>query len=756
MSDGKPGPISEWIRVEITPEGYWIRVMPGGKAFSLPEVIAYLLSLAVPGIDFHAVKAAFDAESGVRQLISRIRHADAVSASTTTGRGTPLQVATPVPVRAEAPPPPPPPQPPQPALPAGGLRIEHKGTEIYLTVPPDAPPPTLREVFTQLASTDSTRLDLTLMRAALTGQRGIAHRISRKLRRKTTRRLWHGRDGKAAEAVLLACGEDLLLKRLGETLVKMGLRVYPASSIAAAMNEALLRTPDVLLLTHPLGTDDGLDFVRQVRKHPRTQRTPIILIPNNPSREVVEEAIRAGVTDFLVRPVTPGALLKKVDKALVTIGKSLPPQQAASSDPEIAAAAASEEEWKTAGKIDLVKLARRVDKLLALPAVVQRVMSITADPRSGARELGIAIQADPAVTATVLRKANSAYFGKKERISDIQEAIVRLGFIQTRSLVVGMSMIHLFAKGQRSVGFNRLEFWRHSLAVAILGKMLAERAAYPAPDLAFISGLLHDVGKILLDEYYGSEFEQAALLSLKDLIPMRAAERQVLETDHAEIGWAILELWRFPTVITTAVGRHHDLPGPEERMDAQQRKLCGVIHAANRLAKAVGEGNGGDQVMAEVSREVWESLDLWEGLPPDFWKLFQDELSKMQDFLDLGESKPSAAPVGELGRAVLLDTTGTLVSLLEVALDRAGWKVTRARTAEQAAGYGPREADALVVRSSTAQELVDACSVIRGSSRLPIVGVLPEGQPLLERVEGFDCLVEPYDRIALLHLLPGG
>ncbi|MEK7867220.1 MAG: response regulator [Planctomycetota bacterium] len=748
MANEKPGPISEWIRIEITSEGYWIRVMPGARSFSLPEVIAHLLALAVPGIDFHAVKAAYDAQSGARQPISGIRHAEAVSAATRTGSGTPLPSATPVPVRTA------PPQVAAPPPPPTGLRVDQRGTEIYLTVPPDAPSPSLRDALAQLANVDASRLDIALVRVALGAERGVAHRVSRKLQRETSKRLRKLRPGKPAEGVLLACGEDHLRERIAETLAQRGLVVYPAGTAAAATSETLQRMPDVLVLTHPIGTDDGLEFVRQVRKHPRTQRTPVIVIPSNPSREVVEEAIRAGANDFLVRPVTPGALLKKVGKALETIGKSLPAQKSPGTDPE-AAAAASEEELRTAGKIDLVKLARRVDKLLALPAVVQRVMSITADARSGAKELGIAIQADPAVTATVLRKANSAYFGKKERISEIQEALVRLGFIQTRSLVVGMSMIHLFAKGQRSVGFNRVEFWRHSMTTAIVAKLLADRAAYPAPDLAFIAGLLHDVGKIILDEYYGPEFEQAALLALKDLIPMRVAERQVLETDHAEIGWAILELWKFPTAITTAVGRHHDLPRPEEKMDAQQKKLCRVIHVANLLAKALGEGNGGDQVMHEVPKEIWESLELWDGLPADFWKLFQDELARTQDFLDLGDTKSPAPAAGEGRKAVLLETTSSVASLLGVALDRSGWKLILARTPDQAARYGPKEADAIVVRSLTAQELVDACSAIRATSRLPIVGVLPEGQPRLERVEGFDCLVEPYDRLALLHLLPG-
>ncbi|GEM_PF-253917 len=748
MANEKPGPVSEWIRVEITAEGYWIRVMPGARAFSLPEVIAHLLSLGVPGIDFHAVKAAYDAQSGARQPISGIRHPDAVAATRGTGSGTPLPSATPVPVRTA------PPQVVAPAPPSSALHVEQRGTEIHITIAPGAPPPTLRDALAQLANVDASRLDIALVRAALGGERGVAHRVSRKLQRDTSRRLRKARIGKPAEGVLVACGEEHLRARIAETLESRGLVVHPASNAAIATTETLQRLPDVLVLTHPIGTDDGLEFIRQVRKHPRTQRTPVILIPTNPSREVVEESIRAGASDFLVRPVTPGALLKKVGRALESVGKSLPVQTTPAQDPD-PAAPGGEEELRTAGRIDLVKLARRVDKLLALPAVVQRVMSITADARSGAKELGVAIQADPAVMATVLRKANSAYFGKKERISEIQEALVRLGFIQTRSLVVGMSMIHLFAKGQRSVGFNRVEFWRHSMTTAIVAKLLADRAAFPAPDLAFIAGLLHDIGKILLDEYYGAEFEQAALLALKDLIPIRVAERQVLETDHAEIGWAILELWKFPSAITTAVGRHHDLPRPEEKMDPQQEKLCRVIHVANLLAKALGEGNGGDQIMQEVRKEVWEALGLWDGLPADFWKLFQDELARTQDFLDLGESKGPSAAGGDARPVVLLETTGSVMSLLGIALERSGRKLILARTPDQAARYGPKEADAVVVRCSTAQGLVDTCTAIRGTSRLPIVGVIPEGQPRLERVEGFDCLVEPYDRLTLLHLLPG-
>ncbi len=745
MANDKPGPISEWIRVEITPEGYSIRVMPGAQAFSLTEVIAYLLSVAVPGIDFRAVKAAYDSAAGKRVPISAARLGEAITGG----------VKTP-PVALPAAPPP---LPPSAVIAAanggpGPVRIEQNGTEITMTIPPGAPEPPLRDVLTFLSSYDPSRLDLQLIRTALHAERGVAHRVSRKIQRETSRRMRKPRLARPAEAVLLACGEDHLRARLGETLTKRGLQVHEAPTAAAAMTGTLQSSPDVIVLAHPIGSEDGLAFLREVRAHPRSQRTPVLFIPASPSREVIQEAIRAGATDFLVRPVTPGALLQKVGKALESMGKSLPAPKTPITDSAMPAVG-NEDELRTAGKVDLVKLARRVDKLLALPAVVQRVMSITADVRSGAKELGTAISQDPAVTATVLRKANSAYFGKKERISDIQEALVRLGFIQTRSLVVGMSMIHLFAKGQRSIGFNRVDFWRHSMATAIVAKLLADRAAYPFPDLAFIAGLLHDVGKILLDEYYTPEFEQAGLVALKDLIPMRDAERQVLETDHAEIGSAILDLWKFPSAITTAVGRHHDLPRLDERMDPQLEKLCRIVHVADLLSKALGEGNGGDQVIREVPVAIWDALDLWDGLPPEFWKLFEDELARTQDFLDLGDGRTSA-PSGELRRAVLLEGTGTKVSLLTVALERGGWRVVTVRTADQAAKFGAKETEAIVVRTHTREEMVAAHQAIRAGTPVPIVGVLPEGQGRIDGAPGFDCMVEPYDRLAFLHVLPGG
>lgn len=633
-----PGSIGDCVHVEVGDEGAHLRISPDARRFSLAEVIAHVLSLGIPEVDFEAVARAYRGADGASWPITK-----------------------------------------------GG---------------------------------------------------------------DTTRRV---RSAARREGFLVVCGDPRLARAISASLLVYGLPVRCVESPDAAMREISAWGPDLVVLTQPVGSKDGLPVCRQVRANPGTEGTPIILVPSVATREKVLEGIRAGVTDMVILPVHEGTLLRKVTRIFRGIGKGPAPGAGQEVEKVVAPLLAEEREVMSDGRVDPALLAKKVDRLLAVPAVVHCVMAITQDSKTGARDLAVAVQSDPAVSATVLRRANSALLGTTGRTFNMQESIVRLGFAQTRSIVMAMSMIRLFSKTQKTPGFNRLDFWIHSLAAAVAAKFLAPKAAV-ASDMAFTAALLHDIGKIILDEYATEVFGQATLLALRETVAMRVAEDLTLGTNHAAVGAAVLETWRFAQPIISAVAYHHGVP---EGLGGGDAQLCRLVQVADLLAKSLGEGHGGDMLLEELPDATWNALGLATGIPSGFAKGFDDELLRSQDFLGATITPPE--PPGELCAAAFLDEGGAPVSVAGLALDRAGVRRLPLRSAEDAMRIRPGTVRIGVARAETTERLDAVLGCFRAAPALAapsLIGILPAGQVPPPARPGVTVFVEPYDRIAFLQALP--
>ncbi len=696
-----------WAMIEYRPDGVYLSVRPGAPASAMAGALTELLQRGVPGVDFSSIQSAWASPSGL-----------------------PVKVAPPF---AEAPSP--------PSL-EPSLRAEERDGEVFLTIAENAPPVSERDLVLWLTRRDYSGLDMDLVRSALTGPRGVPFQITRSEPPPTPRFL------DDARVVVVADADEASRTRVAETLRARGVSVRPVGYGEMALFEVRQRAVDLVLLTHPLGREDGLALCQRLKAEPRAGGLAILAVCTQPTRDTVRRALECGANDILVRPWPTRALYHKVDSVLRHVGKKLPAGR--EGDANLAPLG---EEVKTLGKIDVAKLCDTVARLQALPAVVERVLQLTSDPQTGARQLGLCIQSDPAVTAAVLKLANSALYGASGRIATVTDAVVRIGFLQTKSLVVGMSVIKMFGNGMRSAGFDRVLFWRHSIGVAVVAKLLAEAIRLGSPEVAFVAGLLHDVGKLLLDEYVPMEFSQAVASAIQGRTPLVEAETTALETSHVEVGAAALASWRFPEAIVTAVRRHHAPAPDEEKTEPGLRGLCDVVYAANLLAKATGHGHGGDLVVQEAPEGVWKRLGLRSGVPEDFWEKFRVEVARFEELLGFGAEVP--AEFGGAGRlAVIHDAQHLPVSILATALESAGWRTFFARNPEDAASADLGRPDVVVGRFEGADALLAAMGAWGAAGTLsgvPLLGVLARGAPPPPETR---TLCEPYDRSTLLDVLP--
>lgn len=229
-----------------------------------------------------------------------------------------------------------------------------------------------------------------------------------------------------------------------------------------------------------------------------------------------------------------------------------------------------------------------VTDLLSLPAIpdtANRVLKLLRNPNTDAAEVERAIRYDPGLTGNVLRLANSAYFGFPGRIESVRHAVVCLGWKRVFQLVVASSVYGLMAGGLPGYGLAPGDLWRHAVAVSLVSEELGKLLKAPVPEETYTAAILHDVGKLAM-----GNLAYARLAEIEEAIArgssFEAAEREVLGTDHAQVGADILRRWSFPSILVDTVRWHHD---PESTPD--RTITLDVVHVADALCLMLGIGS---------------------------------------------------------------------------------------------------------------------------------------------------------------------
>jgi len=202
------------------------------------------------------------------------------------------------------------------------------------------------------------------------------------------------------------------------------------------------------------------------------------------------------------------------------------------------------------------------EELPTIPDILFQILKILDDPDSGASDLAEVVRLDVPLTARILRLANSPYYSARGGMSDIHRCIGVLGYRTIRQVAicvsVATSVVSAAAKADGQLDYR--ELWRHSVATGAIAKQLAELVGYPEPEEVFTAGLLHDLGKFVLEIYSPRSYGQVIKSRKTQGLTLVEAEREAFGFDHAVLGEAFGFSWRFPGVLTRCFGHHHDLP----------------------------------------------------------------------------------------------------------------------------------------------------------------------------------------------------
>lgn len=252
--------------------------------------------------------------------------------------------------------------------------------------------------------------------------------------------------------------------------------------------------------------------------------------------------------------------------------------------------------------ITLEQAVAQVRDLPSLPSVVVQLVRSFGEADVSIAELAAKIAKDQALAAKTLRLANSSFYGLQSRVRTIDQAITVLGFDSVRSLVTAAGIVGQFG-GQAGVAFDFTAFWRHAVGTALCAKSVARQAGCNQ-EFAFVSGLLHDIGRLVLVTRFPDQYGAALAMQRESECDMLRAERSVLGLDHAMVGRALAQHWKFPDLIQRAIGHHH-APGRADLGD-----IPSVVHVANVIAHALDLDGDEDEMVPPLAQDAWDSLKL--------------------------------------------------------------------------------------------------------------------------------------------------
>jgi len=251
------------------------------------------------------------------------------------------------------------------------------------------------------------------------------------------------------------------------------------------------------------------------------------------------------------------------------------------------------------------RILTRLRSTPALPTPAIRVVQLIQDPQVDMRELTEAVRYDPSLTATVLRLANSPYFGTARSIDTVQEAVMRLGTNRLFRVLMASAVAPLAPLAVKGYDLEPGGLLEHAVAVAVAAERLAVSVGRRPPNYTFTAALLHDIGKIAMGSYVQIDAKPILDLAFRQNLPFEAAEREVLGIDHAEAGAVLLESWNLPPRLVEAVRCHHEPDKAEPDTLAVD-----LVHAADSLCLLAGIGSGVDGTHYRPAAAVLSRLRL--------------------------------------------------------------------------------------------------------------------------------------------------
>ena len=275
-----------------------------------------------------------------------------------------------------------------------------------------------------------------------------------------------------------------------------------------------------------------------------------------------------------------------------------------------------------------------IERMPSLSTTVTKVLEVCNRPSTSANDLNRVIALDPVLTGQVLKLINSAYYSLPNQISSLTRAIIMLGINTVKNLALSTAVLGSMGRQDSFRSLSMDAFWTHSLCVGVLAKALAGLKGIPGmmQEEFFVAGLLHDLGKIPLNNCFAEEYRQALELSTIEQGSLPKAEEILLGFDHGQAGKMIADKWQLSQALTELLRFHHT----PENASPNNRQLVSVVALANTYANLFDVGSAGDRFpdMSRVDELLLQVGLRWHDLS-SLHTVVEQEIEKAQVFLQI-------------------------------------------------------------------------------------------------------------------------
>ena len=284
---------------------------------------------------------------------------------------------------------------------------------------------------------------------------------------------------------------------------------------------------------------------------------------------------------------------------------------------------------------DSAQLVREyVGGMPSLPTTVSKVLDVCNNPKTSPIDLDRVIQLDPVLMGRVLKLINSAYYSLGAQVTSIVRAIIMLGVNTVKNLALSSAVLDRVSSKKDFHALNMEGFWRHSLCVGVTAKLIAKRRGIDSKSLEeyFAAGLLHDIGKIPLNNALADEYVRTMSFADRERVSLVAAERRGLGMDHCEAGRIVAENWKLTGAIADTVSQHHDL----EAYSGEYGDVLRTVAVADFFANREGIGFSGNRYPDKMSPETYSLLGIEKTMLEELEEPVNAEIEKAKIFLKLG------------------------------------------------------------------------------------------------------------------------
>ncbi len=274
-----------------------------------------------------------------------------------------------------------------------------------------------------------------------------------------------------------------------------------------------------------------------------------------------------------------------------------------------------------------------INKMPSLPTTVAKILEICNNPMTSPADLNKVISLDPVLMGKVMKLINSAYYGLSQEITSLVRAIIMLGINTVKNLALSTAVLGTIGKKQDFQTLNMEGFWRHSLCVGVTAKLIAKARKVDNKSLEeyFIAGLLHDIGKIPLNNKLAEDFIIAMSSSDRDHSPLYVSEQNIIGTTHADVGQMILKTWNLSDNIIEAVSNHHAYLNYKGKYN----DLVYTVALANYFAIISEVGFSGDRYPEKLDPQVFQHLNVTMSYLDEIESQVNKEIEKASIFLKL-------------------------------------------------------------------------------------------------------------------------